>query len=291
MEVFVDLNNRELKVIQQTLQLKRNFNQLNKTWSKLHKEHQLGVINGNEIIFSNDELDFIKTIYQKFVKLEPEENYTLDRNRLDTANIVKNEKASTVGVFADQLVFSAVKAYLPLKKDNVYIGYKGFVATVNYSEIETNKITKLVILENGTMLTRLHDWTGQLPAEWLDSLFLYRGHGENSRHVSSLISSLPESTKLAYFGDLDPIGLNIAAGYLKLRKLSILVPECWSILTRNHIDNRDSVFFNQVHKSRDLVLDDDLPSTLKDVYRHVYLNQLAIMQENVNRLGKLIAIT
>lgn len=89
--------------------------------------------------------------------------------------------------------------------------------------------------------------------------------------------------------DLDPIGLNIAAGFYKLRNLSVLVSECWSMLTRNHIDNRDSIFFYQVQKSQDLELD-DLPSKLKEIYRHVYQNQLAVMQENVNRLGKLIAI-
>lgn len=285
------MNNRELKVIQTTLQLKRNLNPLNKTWGKLHKEHQLGIINGNEILFTNDELDFIKTIYKKFVKVEPEVRYSLDKDRLDTADLVKNEKASEVGVFADQLVFSSVKAYLPLKQNDAFIGYRGFVATVNHAEIQASKIKKLVILENGTMLTRLHDWIEQLPVQWLDSLFLYRGHGNNNRHVMNLLAVLPEDAEVAYYGDLDPIGLNIAAGFYKLRSLSVLVPECWSMLTRNHIDNRDSVFFYQVQKSQDLDLDDDLPSTLKEIYRHVYQNQLAVMQENVNRLGKLIAIT
>lgn len=286
----MDLNNRELKVIQATLQLKKNVNTLNKTWEKLHKEHQLGIINKNEIRFTNNELDFIKTIYKKFVKVEPEVSYSLDKDRLDTANVVKNEKASEVGVFADQLVFAAVKAYLPLNQDDVFIGYRGFVATINHAEIQASKIKKLVVLENGTMLTRLHDWIDQLPFEWVDSLFLYRGHGNNNRHVMNLLANLPESAAVAYYGDLDPIGLNIAAGFYKLRSLSVLVPECWSMLTRNHIDNRDSVFFYQVQKSQDLELDDDLPSKLKEIYRHVYQNQLAVMQENVNRLGKLIAI-
>lgn len=287
----MNLNNRELKVIQSTLQLKKNVNTLNKTWEKLHKEHQLGIINKNEIRFTNDELDFIKTIYKKFVKVEPEISYSLDKDRLDTANVMKNEKASEVGVFADQLVFAAVKAYLPLNQADVFIGYKGFVATVNHAEIQASKIKKLIILENGTMLTRLHDWIEHLPEQWLNSLFLYRGHGNNNRHVMKLLVDLPSDAEVAYYGDLDPIGLNIAAGFYKLRSLSVLVPECWSLLTRNHIDNRDSVFLYQVQKSQDLDLDDDLPLTLKNIYKYVYQNQIAIMQENVNRLGKLIAIT
>lgn len=109
----MNLNNRELKVIQATLQLKKNVNPLNKTWEKLHKEHQLGIINKNEIRFTNNELDFIKSIYKKFVKVEPEVNYSLDKDRLDTANVVKNEKASEGGVFADYLVFAAVDILPP----------------------------------------------------------------------------------------------------------------------------------------------------------------------------------
>lgn len=287
----MDLNNRELKVIQATLQLKKKVNPLNKTWEKLHKEHQLGIINKNEIRFTNNELDFIKTIYKKFVKVEPEVSYSLDKDRLDTANVVKNEKASEGGVFSEQLVFASMKAYLPLNQDDVFIGYRGFVATVNHAEIQASKIKKLIILENGTMLTRLHDWIEQLPSQWLDSLFLYRGHGNNNRYVINLLAELPEGAEVAYYGDLDPIGLNIAAGFYKLRSLSVLVPECWSLLTRNHIDNRDSVFLYQVQKSQDLYLDDDLPSTLKNIYKYVCQNQIAIMQENVNRLGKMIAIT
>lgn len=286
----MELNYRELKVIQRVLQLKRLINPLNKTWTRLHAEHQIGIINGNEILFTESELEFIAIIYKKFVKLEPEEDFNLDEDRFDTANKVKNEKASEVGVFSDLLVFAAVTAHLPLKESDVPIGYKGFVATVDHDVIDTSKISKLIILENGTMLTRLHDWIQQLPIEWQDGLFLYRGHGNNNRHVCSLLISLPKNTKVAYYGDLDPIGLNIAASYLKMRELSILVPECWCKLTRNHIDNRESVFFKQALRSRDLNVDESLPFSLRRIYEHVYLNQLAVMQENVNRLGRLIAI-
>ena len=56
----------------------------------------------------------------------------------------------------------------------------------------------------------------------------------------------------------------------------------WTITLRN--------FFEQIHKSHDLYTDTVQPLAIRNLYRHIHINQIALMQENVNRLGPLIEL-
>jgi len=72
--------------------------------------------------------------------------------------------------------------------------------------------------------------------------------------------------------------------------MSILIPECWNEINRNHVDNNTTKFFEQIHKSHDLYTDTVQPLAIRNLYRHIHINQIALMQENVNRLGPLIEL-
>ena len=279
---------RELSVIQAALQLKKRSMAFNKTWQKVHQDYQIGTVHGKELHLTSKELEYLECcIYAKQVKVAPEQSLNLESDRMDLLKFLKDEKSGGYSVFGDQLVFASVHAKLPLKQGDVTIGYKGLVSTVHADELIFNKIEKLIIVENGTMLTRLFDWYGQLPEEWQDSLFLYRGQGQNARQVFELLAKLPDHTEISFYGDFDPFGLNIAAHFLKRRTMSILIPECWREITRNHLDNNTSKFFEQIHNSHDLYTDTAQPVVIRKLYMHVHINQIALMQENVNRLGPL----
>lgn len=260
----------------------------NKTWQKVHQDYQIGTVHGKEFHLTSKELEYLQScIYAKQVKVVPEQSLNLQSDRMDLLNFLKDEKSGGYSVFGDQLVLASVHAKLPLKQGDVTIGYKGLVPTVHADELVCNKIAKLIIVENGTMLTRLFDWYGQLPEKWQDSLFIYRGQGQNARQVFKLLASLPEHTEMAFYGDFDPFGLNIAAHFFKCRTMSILIPQCWQEITRNHVDNNTVKFFEQIHSSHDLSIDAAQPLALRNLYRHIHSNQIALMQENVNRLGVL----
>ena len=279
---------RELSVIQTALQLKKRSMALNKTWQKVHQDYQIGTVHGKELHLTSKELEYLECcIYAKQVKVAPEQDLNLESDRMDLLNFLKDEKSGGYSVFGDQLVFASVHAKLPLKQGDVSIGYKGLVPTVHADELIFNKIEKLIIVENGTMLTRLFDWYEQLPEELQDSLFLYRGQGQNARQVFELLAKLPDHTKIAFYGDFDPFGLNIAAHFLKRRRMSVLIPECWQEINRNHVDNNTGKFFEQIHSSHDLYADTAQPVAIRNLYKHVQINQIALMQENVNRLGRL----
>lgn len=282
---------RELSVIQTALQLKKRSMAFNKTWQKVHQDYQIGTVHGKELHLTSKELEYLECcIYAKQVKVAPEQSLNLESDRMDLLNFLKDEKSGGYSVFGDQLVFASVHAKLPLKQGDVVIGYKGLVPTVHAHELCWNKIKKLIIVENGTMLTRLFDWYEQLPEEWRDGLFLYRGQGQNARQVFELLAKFPKHTKIAFYGDFDPFGLNIAAHFFKSRKMAILIPECWKEINRNHVDNNTAKFFEQIHHSHDLYTDTAQSLAMRDLYRHIYINQIALMQENVNRLGPLIEL-
>ncbi|WP_180176840.1 MULTISPECIES: DUF2399 domain-containing protein [unclassified Acinetobacter] len=282
---------RELSIIQTALQLKKRSITFNKTWQKVHQDYQIGAVHGKELHLTSKELEYLEyCIYAKQVKVAPEQSLNLESDRMDLLNFLKDEKSGGYSVFGDQLVFASVHAKLPLKQGDVVIGYKGLVPTVHANELIFNKIEKLIIVENGTMLTRLFDWYEQLPEAWQDSLFLYRGQGQNARQVFELLAKLPDHTEISFYGDFDPFGLNIAAHFLKHRTMSILIPECWQEISRNHVDNNTAKFFEQIHSSHDLYADTAQPVAIRNLYRHVHINQIALMQENVNRLGPLIEL-
>lgn len=282
---------RELSVIQTALQLKKRSMVLNKTWQKVHQNYQIGTIHGKELHLTSQELDYLECcVYAKQVKVAPEQSLNLESDRMDLLNFLKDEKSGGYSVFGDQLVFASVHAKLPLKQGDATIGYKGLVSTIHANELCCNKIEKLIIVENGTMLTRLFDWYNQLPEEWRYSLFLYRGQGQNARQVFELLTKLSNHTDVAFYGDLDPFGLNIATHFFKSRAMSIFIPKCWKEISRNHVDNNTAKFFEQIHSSHDLYMDIAQPVAIRNLYRHVHINQIALMQENVNRLGDLIEL-
>lgn len=263
----------------------------NKTWQKVHQDYQIGTVHGKELHLTSKELEYLeRCIYAKQVKVAPEQSLNLESDRMDLLNFLKDEKSGGYSVFGDQLVFASVHAKLPLKQGDVTIGYKGLVPTIYANELCCKKIEKLIIVENGTMLTRLFDWYEQLPEEWRDSLFLYRGQGQNARQVFELLAKLPDHTKIAFYGDLDPFGVKIAAHFFKRREMSILIPSCWKELSRNHVDNNTTKFFEQINSGHDLSVDTTQSLAFRNLYKHLQINQIALMQENVNRLGPLIEL-
>jgi hypothetical protein len=284
------LGNRELKVIQNTLQLKSKVVPLNKTWQMLNSELQIGIAVARELHLTDSDLGMLKTLYAKHVKAEPETIYSKNADRMDLTDYRKDEKSGELNVFGQLLVFASRSAPLPLLSSDVQISYPGLVSTIPIEQVAIEKIAKLVVLENGTMLTRLFDWIDQLPMEWQDSLFIYRGHLQNCRDLNLLLERLPTSTAVAVYGDLDPSGLNIVASLNSIRPVNVIVPECWQSITSNHLDNNIFKHNDQIATCRDLGNAGGIPDQLKTLFNHLKVNQIAIMQENVNRLGKLECI-
>ena len=62
------LGQRELSIIQTVLQLKTRVVKLNKTWTMLNKDMQIGSIIKRELHLSESDLDVLRVLYGKHVK-------------------------------------------------------------------------------------------------------------------------------------------------------------------------------------------------------------------------------
>ena len=56
------------------------------------------------------------------------------------------------------------------------------------------------------------------------------------------------------------------------------------------MDNNTAKFFEQINSIHDLSIDTMQSLALRNLYKHLQINQIALMQENVNRLGPLIEL-
>lgn len=140
------------------------------------------------------------------------------------------------------------------------------------------------------MLVRISDWYQQVPLEWQDSLFLYRGHGKNCRSVNQLLEVLPEECPVAVYTDFDLYGLNIANNFNLIRPVSVMVPQCWQSIKEQHPDNNFYKYVDQSEYISDLSETEGMSEPMKAILKHVNFNKVAVMQENVNRLGPLVCI-
>lgn len=284
------LGQRELSVIQPVLQLKSKVVKLNKTWQKLHSEMQLGQIIKGELHLTSDELGVLRVLYGKHVKTEPEVEYKVHVDRISLADHRIDEKSGSKTVFGEQLWFGSMGEKLPLKTGNMDIAHDGVTTAVSIDHLAIEKIRKLIIVENGAMLVMLHKWSQQIPNAWQNCLILYRGHSNNINYVNELLKTLPIDCMVAVYTDFDLYGLNISNQFNMIRPVSIMVPECWQSLHETHYDNNLRKFYEQVEYGNTLLSGEDTPSTIKVMVSHIKKNKLAVMQENVNRLGRLTCI-
>lgn len=284
------LGQREISVIQPVLQLKLKTVKLNKTWKKLNFEMLLGKIIKGKLYLSDSDLEILHILYSKHVKTKPEIEYSAHADRISLADHRIDEKSGNGNVFGNQLWFASIGTALPLKTGNMDIAHHGVTTAVSIEHLTIEQMKKIIIVENGTMLVKLHTWSKQIPIQWQDSLILYRGHGKHTKILNLLLSALPDDCLVAVYGDFDLYGLNIANHFNSIRPVYLMAPECWKSLNEKHPDNNVSKFNDQLEYGSDLLTSEETPKALKTIVHYIKENKLAVMQENVNRLGRLTCI-
>ncbi|ANF81239.1 hypothetical protein A3K93_02855 [Acinetobacter sp. NCu2D-2] len=284
------MNGKQLNVIKHAIQSKKKVVELNQTWLMLNQDFQVGVKQGRELLLSHRDYEMLTAIYQRHIKVAPSVNITLQQDRMTLVDYLKDEKVGGFNVFADQLVFASVSTDLPLKTGKATIAFAGMLATTQIENLDIPAIQRIIIIENGAMMSRVFDWYMQLPIEWQSSLFVYRGHGSNIKTVVKLLKQVSMSCLVAFYGDFDPYGINIASHFYKIRPLALIVPYIWKEIIATHIDNNIHKYMKQIVQSRDLAVDQEEPIVLRELFHHIKTNQIAIMQENVNRIGRLMVL-
>lgn len=278
------MNKSILNIIERALQLKSCQVRYNKTWQSLYDEYQVGTKVADGFLLSDKDFDYLQNLYQKYAKTNSDDIKNTD-NRLMTATHFVNEKWAQNGVFDEYLMVACPKSPLSTKTGQ-RMGGKGCLLLVNYDEIVADQIDKLVIVENGTLMTHCEEWWYLLPEEWQSAICLYRGHRADSKYVKTLIERMGNHTKIAIYADLDLSGLDIVVDYAKIKpnkeQIHIVLPKAWQTFDNTHRDNQPLLFTKQNIYQRHYS-----SNTLITIYEHLINNKLAITQENVLHLGEL----
>lgn len=278
------MNKSTLNIIERALQLKSHQVRHNKTWQSLYDEYQIGTKVADGFLLSDKDFEYLQNLYQKYAKTNSDDIKNTD-NRLTTATHFVNEKWAKNGVFDEYLLFACLKSPLPTKTGE-RMGGNGCLLLVNYDEIVVSAIEKLIIIENGTLMTHCERWHYLLPEEWQSAIILYRGHRANTKYVKALIERLDDKAMIAIYADLDLSGLDIVADYAKIKpnhqQMHIILPKHWQTFDNVHRDNQPLLFAKQNIYQRHYS-----SMILTNIYEHLMNNKLAITQENVLNLGEL----
>lgn len=278
------MNKSTLNIIEKALQLKSRQVRHNKTWQALYDEYQIGTKVADGFLLSDKDFIYLQSLYQKYAKTNSDDIKDT-HHRLITATHFVNEKWAKNGVFDTYLMIACPISPLPTKTGERMSG-KGCLLLVDYDEIIIEAIDKLIIIENGTLMTCDDQWRHLLPDEWQSAICLYRGHRADSQYVKALIEKISDKTQIAVYTDLDLAGLDIVDNYAKITpkhtQIHIILPKDWQTFDETHRDNQPILFAKQKTHQRCY-----LSMMLNNIYEHLIQHKLAITQENVLHLGKL----
>lgn len=263
----------------------------NKTLLALVDEYGIGQRVGSRIIYTESCFSALRSLYQRSAKGNEFIPRTAGKNkpdRIEKSKVSLNEKSGSAGVFDRFLLLAAYRRDIPLAdgKQIPVAGLSGVTVMLEAKQIDFSRIERLVVVENGSMLSALYSWNHLLPEHWQDAVFVYRGHKSNSAELNAVIRSLPPQTEVGVYADHDLGGLSIVAGYAKLRPVVCFVPEQLEKLKRTSPHNNEDAFERQAAALRMQYPNQDL----NVLARFMVKNRIAIMQENFEALGALKAM-
>jgi hypothetical protein len=156
----------------------------------------------------------------------------------------------------------------------------GVLPSMQTEFLDINQFKKLIIIENGQLMTHWWQWRDNLPANWQSALLIYRGHGDNLAWVLSILPMLPVECEVLLSFDVDLSGLRMTSRYAQLcsAKVSTLLPKTV------FASNSTIPPYNQPHKITEQI--DGAPvssllETLQPFYQLLIDHNLALMQEHL----------
>lgn len=140
--------------------------------------------------------------------------FTYESNRIDASKVSKDEKSAKGGVF-EALLSIVPLCDLHLTSGIIPKGIKAIIS-VPFENIVTDKIDKLMVIENSELLVQSSRFIETLPEAWkIDTLLVYRGHGESQKQIKLLLESLKPKAQVGFYFDYDFSGMKLINAYMK----------------------------------------------------------------------------
>ncbi len=273
------MNRNQLKALKSFLERKDPVVDARKAFVKtmLREIGSFEIISGNKLKLSYADYRNIENFYRQqllTVDIAPADD------RVATARNNSDEKLAKQGVFESFLNFAG-KGRIPLVDGSSFQVPSGGIFSCRQETLDISRISCVVLVENGAMLTHAWDLASLLPEPYAEALILYRGHGENVRLVKELISSLGSDVRTAGYFDYDAAGMRIADEYHKLCPLELIVPDRDGLSDEVVSLNKDREYAQQQKYLKNLKANKDFSEEFLAEIDFIENNKLALTQENL----------
>lgn len=218
----IELTPRQMELVEGLLRdrFTTNKRKVNKTLSLL-ADNGIGHSDGKTITYSDSDYQALHQLVQSNQRADsfviPSEMARAE-DRLETAQYTRNEKYNRTQVFGKRLQAVALNTSLILNQHGVTevmpATPRGVLPTIESGCIDAAKIKRLIIIENGQLMTHWDRWCHLLPEPWQQSVLMFRGFDDNVAMVNEIVENLPATAELGLFFDLDLSGLRLMQSYI-----------------------------------------------------------------------------
>lgn len=237
----------------------------------------VGRVSGKSILFNASERLKIDRYFSEHLGAPLRTiDFALD-TRVKTSDLLIKEKWAVGTVFGDLVNMARWEEALPIIGDKPVFTPPGSVFSCRYELLDVQRVSKVVIVENGEVLTHWEQVRGLLPVDYEDAVILYRGHGQNQNGIRRIIDALPPSANIAMFMDCDAAGITLAKDLLSGRDGVILMPESDGNALTAHSDQ--SVYAAQIGILTKLLEDESV--IIKGLAEKLRRCRLSVMQERM----------
>lgn len=250
----------------------------NKVWKELHDELGIGELSPKHLTLSPKDHDVLRNWFKLESGTDPL-NTNIHGDRLDVANVTRDEKWSSEAVFSGMVKVNAATGVIPLKQGDA-VTPAGTLLEVNSSDLDMERIKRVVMVENGIIARHWH--RSCFPSDLSDAVMIYRGNGSNeTKTVRKWIEHLPPTIMKIGYLDFDPAGIGIAIDY---KMDAILIPASLSDPLLDGFNNKPECYETQM--SARPRLGEQLPDSLKETWAWMTAEnrKCAVTQERLSVL-------
>ena len=187
----MSLSKKGYNAIQRVLHNRMFRVALNAIWQDLHDELGIGSISKKQLLLTHKDHEKLRNWTAHEVGADPLTTKIIG-DRLEAAALVKNEKWATEGVFSRMIRVSKLSGEIPLTQGNA-VTPRGTLLSVSASDILVNKITSVILVENG--IVARYWYKSLVPEDLATALIVYRGHGSEAEATRTWLYNLPADIK------------------------------------------------------------------------------------------------
>jgi len=241
------------------------------------QELEIRIIRNKKIYFTPSNLIEIENYFNKVLGKSILDIDLDVETRLEASSFFSNEKWASGGVFEVMLSMTG-RGIIPGIKDAIE-AQPNIVYSMKLRDIDVTKISKLIIVENGELITNWELVIPSLPLEYQSAIAVFRGYGKNQKYLNELICKVRPDTKVGVFFDYDAAGIDMALKLAEHRVIDLIIP---SILPEDVIaKSKLEEFGNQFEQLTRRLNSPDTPYEIREVLKNLENNKLAITQEHL----------